>query len=259
MKKSFSVIITLFMSLILLTACGTSSNDASKSAGSTGNEEKKKLIMGTSADYPPYEDYDTTSGEIVGFDIDLANYIAKELNFEVEVKDIDFNGLIPALQSERVDFIMSGMTPNPEREKNADFTDIYFEAVHTIVSKKGSNFKTLEDLKGKKVGVQLGSIQEGKLKEAEGIDVVSLNKIPEIIQELKSNRIDAAVIEDTVAKGYTAANADLQFSVIENNGNTGSAVAFPKGSPYVDDFNKVIKEMKENGEMEKLIKKWFEK
>jgi polar amino acid transport system substrate-binding protein len=154
---------------------------------------------------------------------------------------------------------MAGMTPKPERLKNADFSDIYFEAKNTIISKTNANFKTLDDLKGKKVGVQLGSIQEGAVKDVKGIQIVSLNKIPDIIQDLKANRIDAAVIEDTVAKGYTASNTDLKFTVIPNTEIAGSAVAFPKGSPYVAEFNKVLKEMKANGEMDKLVKKWFNK
>ncbi|WP_391206723.1 transporter substrate-binding domain-containing protein [Psychrobacillus sp. L4] len=259
MKKFLSITLMLVLSMILLAACGSSDSKESGSTDSTETIPTKKLMMGTSADYPPYEDYDTNSGEIVGFDIDLAKYIGKKLGFEIEVKDIDFNGLIPAIQSKRVDFVMSGMTPTPEREENVSFSNIYYEAIHTIVAKEGTNYETLEDLKGKKVGVQLGSIQEGRLKDAEGIEIVPLNKIPEIIQELKSNRIDAAVIEDTVAKGYTESNSDLKLVVIQNNGNTGSAVAFPKDSSYPEEFNKVIDEMKQDGEMEKLIKKWFEK
>lgn len=259
MKKSFILILSLIMSMAILAACGTSGNQQNKSTTSQGNAPKKKLIMATSADYPPYEDFDTVSGKIIGFDVDIAKYIGSKLNFDVDVKDMDFNGLLPALQSKRADFVMAGMTPKPERLKNADFSDIYFEAKNTIVSKKNANFKSLDDLKGKKVGVQLGSIQEGAVKDVKGIQIVSLNKIPDIIQELKANRIDAAVIEDTVAKGYTASNTDLKFTVIPNTELAGSAVAFPKGSPYVADFNKVLKEMKSNGEMDKLVKKWFNK
>jgi ABC-type amino acid transport substrate-binding protein len=258
LKKSLIIILTIIMTMGLLAACGTSKDQDKKSTSSQGDTKKEKLVMATSADYPPYEDYDTTSGKIIGFDVDVAKYIGSKLNFEVEVKDMDFNGLLPALQSKRADFVMAGMTPKPERKKNADFSDIYFEAKNTIVAAKDSSFKTLEDLKGKKVGVQLGSIQESAVNEVKGIQVVSLNKVPEIIQELKSGRIDAAIIEDTVAKGYTGSNKDLKFTEIPNTELAGSAVAFPKGSTHVDDFNKVLKEMKENGEMDRLVKKWFE-
>ncbi|KUP08123.1 ABC transporter substrate-binding protein [Bacillus coahuilensis p1.1.43] len=247
MKKSM---VAGFM-LVGLTACG-SSEDV------TNGSNAETLVMLTSADYPPYESVDTETEEIIGFDVDIAKHITEELGYELEIQDMDFNGLLPALQSERGDFVMAGMTPKPERLENADFSEIYFEAKNTIVTADGTEYATLEDLSGKKVGVQLGSIQEGEVEAIEGIEIVSLNKIPEIIQELKSGRIDAAIIEDTVAKGYVDANSDLKFTVIENTELAGSAIAFPKGSELVEDFNKVLAEMKEDGTMDELVKKWFE-
>ena len=225
----------------------------------------EKLTMVTSADYPPYEFRDTASGkdEIIGFDIDIAKRIAEELNFELEIRDTDFNGIIPALQSRRADFAMAGMTPTEERKKNVDFSEIYYEAKNTIVSQTGSNLKKPEDLAGKKVGVQLGSIQEkeaGKIAEkVKGVTVKPLNKTSELIQEIKANRIDAAIIEDTIAKGFVASNPDLEFNTLPNPEEAaGSAIAFPKGSELVDDFNRVLKEMKDSGEIDKLVTKLFE-
>ncbi len=237
-------------------------------AGCTGGAISQgggqKLVMATSADYPPYEFRDTASGknEIIGFDVDIAKFITTKLNYSLEIKDMEFNGLLPALQSKRVDFVMAGMTPTEERKKSVDFSDIYFEARNTIVSVKGSNLKKIEDLAGKTVGVQLGSIQESEMKkEAEKVKIQlkPLNKIGEMIQEIKSKRLDAAIIEDTVAKGYVAANSDLEFNVVPNTEEAGSAIAFPKGSALAKPFNEVLQEMKRSGEIEKLVKKWFEK
>lgn len=223
-------------------------------------QTKEKLVMVTSADYPPYEYRDTATGndKIIGFDIDIANNIAKQLNFELEIRDTDFSGIIPALQSKRADFAMSGMTPTEERKKNVDFSDIYYEARNTIVSQKGNNLKKPEDLVGKKVGVQLGSTQESTAKKFKGVTLTSLNKTSELIQEIKANRIDAAIIEDTIAKGFIGSNPDLEFNVIPNTEIAGSAIGFPKGSNRVADFNRVIKQMKDSGELENLVKKWFE-
>ena len=97
--------------------------------------------MATSADYPPYEFVDSSSGsqEIVGFDVDIAKYITEKLGAELKIDNVDFNGLIPALQSKRADFVMAGMTPTPERKQNVDFSEIYYDAKNTIVAKKGSN------------------------------------------------------------------------------------------------------------------------
>lgn len=166
----------------------------------------------------------------------------------------DFNGLIPAVQAKRADFVMAGMTPTPERRKNVDFSIIYYEAKDTIVAPKGSNLTKPEDLSNKTVGVQLGTIQEQNAKKISqkvlNIKLKQLNKVPEAIQEIKSKRIDAAIVEDTVAKGFAQSNPDLEFHVIPSAAEeTGSAIAFPKGSPLVEPFNKVLQKMKDSGEL----------
>jgi polar amino acid transport system substrate-binding protein len=221
----------------------------------------QKLVMVTSADYPPYEFRNTATGkdEIIGFDVDIAKSIAKEVGFELEIRDTDFSGIIPALQSRRADFAMAGMTPTAERKKNVDFSQIYYEAKNTIVARKGSNFKKLEDLAGKKVGVQLGSTQEKTTQKFKNLKLVALNRTAEIIQEVKSRRIDAAVIEDTIAKGFIAGSPDLEFNpIISNSEEAGSAIAFPKGSNLVNEFNRILTQMKQSGEINTLVKKWFE-
>jgi polar amino acid transport system substrate-binding protein len=247
------------MTMAVVSGCGDTST-TTPTATDTG---AKVLTMVTSPDYPPYEFYDTTSGtkEIVGFDIDIAKYIAKELGFELKVDETNFDGLIPAIQAKKADFVMVGMTPTPERSKSVDFSILYYDAKDTILALKGRNLTKAEQLSGLKVGVQLGSIQEGNLKEiaktVKDIQIVSLNKIPEIIQEVKSKRIDAAIIEDTVATGFKASNPDIEFNVLPTSGASGAAIAFPKGSANVEDFNKVLKKMKESGEIDRLATKWF--
>ena len=220
---------------------------------------KKTLTLATSPDYPPYEFKDTavSGNKIIGFDIDIAKYITKKLGYDLKVVGMDFNGLIPALQAGRADLVMAGMTPTPERKKNVDFSDLYYEAKNTIVAKGGSNLTKPEDLAGKKVGVQLGSIQQEAVKKMAGVQAIPLNKIPDIIQEIKSNRIAAGVIEDTVAAGYAAANPDLEFNTIPNTEESGSAIAFPKGSRLVPEFNRVLKQMKDSGQIQELATKWF--
>jgi polar amino acid transport system substrate-binding protein len=175
---------------------------------------------------------------------------------------MDFNGIIPALQSERVDFAMAGMTPTEERKESVDFSQIYYDAKNTIVANAGSGFETYEDLAGKTVGVQLGSIQENEAKEQaetiEGMVIEPRNRVSELVQEIKAGRLDAAIVEDTVAKGYVANNPDLEFITLESDGVSGSAIAFPKGSPLLEDFDNALTEMKENGELDTLVTKWFE-
>ena len=221
----------------------------------------RKLVMVTSADYPPYEFRNTATGnnKIIGFDVDIAKYITKELGYQLEIRDTDFSGIIPALQSKRADFAMAGMTPTAERKKNVDFSNIYYEAKNTIVTKKGSSLKTPFELAGKTVGVQLGSTQEKAAQKFKDVKLKQLNRTSEIIQEVKAGRVDGAIVENSIATGFIANNPDLEFNTIPSNTEeAGSAIAFPQGSARVDDFNRVLAQMKQSGEIDKLVKKWFE-
>ncbi|CAM3798147.1 transporter substrate-binding domain-containing protein [Mesobacillus zeae] len=261
MKKLVMILLASVLTA-MLAACGTSGEDGKKTAASGSADEKKTLTMGTSSDYPPFEFVDTAkSDEIIGFDVDLANLIAGELGYEVKVTDIEFNGLIPAIQANQIDFVMAGMTPTEDRKKSVDFSDVYYTAKHMIVSSKNSKIKTVEDLKGKTVGVQLASIQEDKAKDiAKTVDIKieKRNRIPELIQEIKAGRIDAAIIEDTVANGYFKNNPDIKGVTMNGNDeDAGSAIAFPKDSKLTKDFNKVLNEKLKNGEVDKLVVKWF--
>ena len=172
--------------LALLAGCGAVEEKSSTSTGSDASE--KTLVMATSADYPPYEYVETEKGgEIVGFDIDVANHIAKKLGYKVEIKDMDFNGLIPALDSGKADFVIAGMTPNEERKKTVDFSDEYYAAQQLIVTKDKA-IKSVEDLEGKTVGVQLASIQEkeaDKLLKDHTFKVDQRNKVTEFEKEMK--------------------------------------------------------------------------
>lgn len=259
MKKLVSLFVSSILLIGLLSACGAGGEEKNGSGA-----QKKVLKMGTSADYAPFEYIYTAKGnEIIGFDVDLAKMITKELGYEFEIVDMDFTGLIPALQSGKVDFVLAGMTPTKDRKKNVDFSDVYYVSRNMIVSKKGSGIKKVEDLKGKTVGVQTGSIQEGEAKKiAKTVDmkIESRNRIPELIQEIQAGRFDAAIIEDTVAKGYLqTSNGKLEgYTIPTNEQEAGSAIAFPKGSKLRDEFNKVLREKIKNGEVDKLIKKWFD-
>ncbi|HDX9649741.1 TPA: transporter substrate-binding domain-containing protein [Bacillus wiedmannii] len=255
MKKLLSISFALILIVSMFSAC---SNGEEKATG----KNKKVLVMGTSADYKPYEYVEASkSAEIIGFDVDVAKYIGKEIGYEVKVKDMDFGGLLASLSSGKVDFVMAGMTPTAERKNNVDFTDIYFVAKNMVVSKKDSNIQSVEDLKGKKVGVQTGSIQEEKaaeFKKQVDFKVEGRDRIPEIVQEIKAGRFDAAIIEDTVAKNYLEKMKELQgIEIKEAPEEVGAAIALPKNSDKTAEFNKVIKKMQENGEMDKLVKKWF--
>ena len=254
MKKVMGLFLIMILAVGVLAGCGEK-KDANEG-------DKKTLVMATSADYAPFEYIESDkSDEIIGFDVDLAKAIAGKLGYEVEVKDMDFGGLVQSLKSGQADFVLAGMTPTEKRKKNVDFSDIYYTAQHMIISTTENGIETIEDLEGKTVGVQLGSIQEGKaeeINETVSIKVENRNRIPELIQELKAGRFDAIIIEDTVAKGYLDKEADLtSFTVSDDPEEAGSAIAFPKESGLTKEFNKELQKMKENGELQELIVKWF--
>ncbi len=254
MKKIFYSVTAALLSIGLIAGCG--SDTAAPGAG-----EKKVLTMGTSADFPPYEYIDTAkSNEIIGFDVDLAKLLASKVGYEVKVVDGDFSGLITSMQAGKVDFVMAGMEATEERKQNADFTDTYFRDDLVLIIKKDSSIKQVEDLKGKKMGVQVGSIQQSKAEELQkeiSFTIETRDRYAELIQEVKANRIDAVIMENIVAKSFLKANADLGTIAIPNPETGGAAIAFPKGSELTEKFNTALKEVKENGELEQLIVKWF--
>lgn len=261
MKKWLLSLLTGILVASLLTACGSSDKD-SKSSGTAG-DDKKVLTMATSADYKPFEYIDTAkSDEIIGFDVDLAKTIGKKLGYEVQVKDMDFGGLVTALKNGQADLVLAGMTPTEKRKKSVDFSDVYYTAQHMVVTTKENKISSAADLAGKTVGVQMGSIQEQKaadLSKETKFSIENRNKIPELVQEIKTGRFDAAIIEDTVAAGYLKKNKDLTGFVLSGDKaeDVGSAIAFKKGDKLRDEFNTELKKMKENGELDKLVVKWF--
>lgn len=251
--KKFGLLITVILTLVLA-ACGQSSDSGDGAA----TEEKKVLTMGTSADFAPFESRNT-AGEVEGFDIDLANYIADELGYELVIEDMKFDGLIGALQAKRVDLVLSGMSATEKRAENVDFSTQYHHSGEMFLTVKDSEIKTIDNLEGKTVGVQLGTIQEEgarKLQETVNFEIKSVDNATILIQELLANRIDVAYMDKSVATGYIAEQGLAGFDD-PTSSSPGMAVAFPKGSDLVEDVNKVLKEMEENGKLEEIKAKWL--
>jgi len=223
-------------------------------------KESGKIIVGTSADYAPYEFHTLIDGKdtIVGFDIEIAKEIAKDLGVELEIQDMGFDGLLQALNSDKVDFVIAGMTPDEERKKSVDFTDIYYKAQQGVMvrAEDKDKYKTIEDLKGKKVGAQSTTIQEGIVKEQmPESQLVSLTKIPDLVMELLNKKVEAIVVELPVAKGYVNNNDKLAISDIQVQEDTGgSAIAVKKGNQeLVDLMNKTLKRLQEDGSIDRFV------
>ena len=271
LKKMIAVVAVATMAISAI-GCGSSSKtEGEKTEGAAveqkadgGNlsdiKSKGKLVVGTSADYPPYEFHTMANGkdEIVRFDIDVAKEVAKDLGVELEVKDMDFDGLLVALQAGKVDMVFAGMTPTDERKENADFSDIYYSATHRFILRSGEegSVKSFDDLKGKKIGVQKGSIQEGIAKENfDEANIKSLAKVTDLVLDLKNKKVDAILIEEGVAKINCDKNKDIamsDFVVTDENG--GAAIALKKGSTELQtEVNKTISKLKEEDKITKFV------
>lgn len=260
MKNKFFMLM-LVLVIGLLAACGTKDDKATNTSSDT--ENKQVLKVGTSADYAPFEYVDAAKGEeIIGFDIDLIKLVGEKLGVEMQVQDMDFNSLVPALQAGKVDVVISGMTPNEDREKVVDFSDKYNETEQVIVVKKDSGIKKEADLAGKKIGVQTASIQENlgnAIAKKVDVSVEGRTRIPEIIQDMMSKRLDAAILEGGVAKGYLKTNDKLAAFPVEEQPEDFKAIAVQKGSDLKDKINKALKELADEGKIQQLEEKWLEK
>lgn len=199
-------------------------------------KDKGTLVVGLSADYPPYEFHQTIKGkdQVVGFDISIAKKIASDMGVSLDIKEMGFDSLLGALKTGKIDLIISGMSPTPERLKEVDFSNPYMTVEQKVVIRKNDvdKFKTTQDFNGKKVGAQKQTTQEELAQnELSGSSVVSLQKVPDLILNLKSNKIDGVVLEGPVADAYVSQDKALRISDISFvNGEKETAIAMQKGA-----------------------------
>ena len=236
-KKIISIIITIIIAFGLFGCSQKKEVKVSDKASKVDKiKQKGKIVIGTSADFPPYEFHKSINGKdtIVGFDIEIAKAIAKDLGVELEIKDMKFDGLLAALETENVDLVAAGMSPTEVRKKNVDFSKIYYTAVQCAVirTEDKGKIKSLEDLKGKKIGVQMGAIQEQIAKaQIKNSEIKPLGKVSDLMLSLSTKKMDAVIVELPVAKAYVKQNPSLALSKIQfKSQEEGSAVAVKKGN-----------------------------
>nr|WP_246032357.1 ABC transporter substrate-binding protein/permease [Vagococcus zengguangii] len=212
--------------------------------------EKGVLNVGLSADYPPYEFHTMIDGKdtIVGIDISIAEKIADDLGVDLKITEMGFDGLLGALKTEKIDVIISGMTPTPEREKEVNFSDAYNFSKNRIIVRKEDKerFKSLNDFTGVKVGAQKQTVQEELVNnELTGAKPVLLQKFTDIVLQLQNNKIDAAVVDGPVAEAYLTQIKDLDFSPVEFvEDEKESSIALSKEAPVLlEKLNASIAEM----------------
>lgn len=215
------------------------------------------LRVVTDATFPPMEFFQ--DGKPTGFDIELIHALGKEMNRPIELTNIDFKGLIPAIVSGRADAAISGIYITPERKNVVDFTDSYYAGGLVVLTKKDNNIKNIKDLDGKKVSVQVGTKSVNYLTEHfPGIKRVEVEKNEEMFNLVKIGRADAAVTGRPAAKLYAQHNPD--FVVLDEQITTEEyGVAVSKSQSQVRDaLNAALKKIRDNGTYQKIVDKWFE-
>lgn len=226
-------------------------------------KEEGKLVVGTSADYPPFEWVildENGDSKIVGIDVDIAQLIADEIGVELVMEDMPFDSLIPSVISGRIDMTIAGMTYTEERAKQIDFSEQYHQSVSNFVVLAGEEGKytKVEDFDGLKIGVQKGTVQEQMVTEnLPNAEVVSMQKTGLLIEALKTNKVDAIFIDDIVTIEFVAMNEGqiaVVADVVFENPEQGKAIALAKDNKELLELvNKVVLEAVESGKITEFI------
>lgn len=275
MKKMTIWVLMLTMLTALLSGCAASAGDLDTTAATATeqtqaltetvkdklDEVKAKgvLVLCTSADYPPYEFHMEIDGKdtIVGFDIEIAKKLADAMGVELEIIDMKFEGLLPALTAGKIDLIIAGMTPTEERKASVDFSVVYYDAKQTmlVLTENGETLNSIEAFDGKTVGVQKASIQEALAIETFKTSTVkAIDKIPNLIMELKTGKVQGLVMAEPVAKQYDQANDDLTLNGMDLGSEGGSAIAVQKNSgAFLTLIDETLNAMLDSGEMDQII------
>lgn len=249
-KKIMAAIGIGILAMGLVAGCGSDKRTAQEGV----------LRVGSETTFPPFE-YTDDQGKAIGFDVDLSQAIADKLGMKMEFVGMGFDALIPAVNSGSIDMIAAGMNATPEREKAADFSDVYFDqgGFTAIVRKDNTDIHGIDDLKGKIVGAQVGSIPVDMAKALPAAQVKEIDSNSQIFMELEAGTIDGAIMDNAVAMFYLKQGADKDLKLVgEPTKSTGINLGFKKGNTQLrDDVNKALKELKEDGTYQKIYEKWF--
>lgn len=253
LKKFASKKVVLTLTAALLTA------GLIAGCGSTGGDNQEKVIkVGAETTFPPFEF--TEGDKYVGFDIDLADAVAKKMGYKMQFKSMGFDALIPALQSKDIDMIASGLSATPEREKAVLFSNPYFEKGGFVaIVKKDDTATSMNDLAGKRIVVQIGSVALDVAEKIPNAQVKSVDSNSQLFNELKAGTADAIVLDNAVALYYLKQGADADTKIIGEPVDPEPFVwAFRKDDKQLkEQADKALADLKADGTYDKIYEKWF--
>lgn len=254
LKKVIALSLALIMVIACMSACG------SQKLTVEGVKKAGKLVIGTSPDFPPFESL-STDGKVEGIEIEIMELICKELGVELEIKQMDFDSVLPGVQTGKFDVGVSGISVTPEREKNTLFTIPYCLAAQAIVVTSDSAITSKADLTGKTVSVQTGTTaEEFCMKNGYTVKAFAANADAETA--LTVGKVDAWVIDDlTAAEMVAAYNKDHPDAplVILNEAMTTEPYAFAfkqGGDDLVTKINEILNKLLADGTIAAIFEKY---
>lgn len=233
MKK----LLLILLMILILSGCGRSENE---------------IVLATEAGFAPYEYYE--NGEIVGVDIDIAKEIAKELGKELIIKDIAFDSIIMEVKTGKSDFAAAGISYTEERAKAVSFSNDYAISKQIVVVNNNSDIKKIDDIKNKKIAVQLGSVADTYVTENyKKAQIVRQKKYLTTLQDLEDGKVDCVVMDELPALEILTKKPNLNIlseSVVEDS----YGIIVKKGNnDLLETVNRVIKRMQEDGSLKESI------
>ncbi len=249
MKKIWQFgILAMLGFTFLLTGCG-----------SNNKVENNTLKVATCADFAPFE-FQGKDGQYEGFDIDIIKAIGKEMGEKVEISNLGFDALVPALQTGHVDAVIAGMSMNGERDKAVTFSKPYYQSGLTImVNANNNSIHSFKDLEGKTIAVQIGTTGATEAKKIPGAKVKELNSSADTFIELKAHNVQAVVNDKPVNAYYMVESGDKSIKRVGGQLTSENyAIAVKKGNTeLVEKINKALEKIKADGTYAKIYKKWF--
>ena len=258
MKKIISLVMVLVMATAVFSACGSKSSDSK-----SGGDGKQVLSMATNAEFPPYE---YVEGEdVVGIDVDIAQAIADKLGMELQVDNMNFDSIIPAITSGKDAIGAAGMTVTDERKKNVDFTDSYATGVQVVIVREDSKITDVKDLTTKgadnTIGVQLGTTGDiyctSDIQDKGFGKVQQFNKGADAVQAVVSGKIDCVVIDNQPAKEFVKANKGLKILDTEYVTEDYAIAVAKDNTELKDKINGALNELKAEGTIQKILDKYI--
>ncbi|WP_294375267.1 amino acid ABC transporter substrate-binding protein [uncultured Clostridium sp.] len=243
---------------------GSSSETSAKSDSSTS--DKDELVIGFDDTFVPMG-FKDESGEIVGFDVDLAKAVSEKLNKKIKFQAIDWSMKETELNGGNIDLIWNGYSINDERKEKVEFSKPYLNNTQIIVTLADSSINTKADLAGKKVGAQNESTAvdaveaDGNIMSTfDGGSLITFEDNNQALMDLEAGRLDAIVVDEILARYYIKARGEGKYKILtENFGNEQYAVGIRKDdTKFVEEFNKALDEVINDGEAAEISKKWFD-